>query len=212
MLRYLLLTDGSSDECLVDVINWLLRDLAPALEVSSRWADPSEYRPGSLVLKDRLARALIFYDCDIIFIHRDAEKEPFEARHKEAIDAIHEAGVAQPIVILVPVRMMEAWLLTDSIAIRKAAGNPNGQMPIKLPAISEIEKQPDPKKLLNNALLTACGLPPLRKKKFETGRCVRRVAELTQDFSPLRELKAFKQFEKMTISALNQFQKASAGV
>jgi hypothetical protein len=41
-----------------------------------------------------------------------------------------------PVVCVVPVRMMEAWLLIDEMAIRRVAGNPNGRIPIELPVLN----------------------------------------------------------------------------
>lgn len=202
MLRYLLITDGSSDKCLLHIIDWLLRDLVPSEELQSQWADPTEYAPSSLLLAEKIRSALRFYDCDLIFIHRDAEREPVERRITEANESIRVSGTDKPASIIVPVRMMEAWLLTDETAIRKAAGNPNGRDVLLMPAINSIEALPEPKERLCRLLTSACGLPQQRRRRFEPHHRVHRVAELTQNFDQLRLLDAFQRFETSTKNAL----------
>lgn len=204
MLRYLLISDGSSDCCLLHVIDWLLRDLVPTLEVSAIWADPAEYAPSSLSLVERIPRALSFYDCDLLFIHRDAEKEPPNVRVAEAVAALAQSATRKPAVIVVPVRMTEAWLLTDENAIRRAADNPNGKVALKLPFIQALESLPDPKESLFGLLRYACELPPHRKRRFDVRQRIHRVAELTPSFAALRSLPAFRRFESMTLSTLSE--------
>ena len=76
---------------------------------------------------DRVQPACDFYPCDVLFIHRDADKEPHTVREKEIRNAVAEAlpnELAPSAVCVIPVRMMEAWLLFDEPALRKAADNP----------------------------------------------------------------------------------------
>jgi len=96
---------------------------------------------------------------------------------------------------VVPVRMLEAWLLLDEKAIRQAAGNPNGRQPLNLPSPSRLEERPDPKHDLHEALRTACALRGRRWKKFDLGRAVCRITDYQQDFALLRQLPAFCQLE-----------------
>lgn len=91
--------------------------------------------------------------------------------------------------------MTEAWLLFDEPAIRLAAGNPNGKIPLDMPQISIIEEIPDPKEFLFQMLREASGLSGRRLKKFNTGECRIRITELISDFSPLRQLSAFQRLE-----------------
>jgi hypothetical protein len=91
--------------------------------------------------------------------------------------------------------MTEAWLLFDVVALRKAASNPNGQNSLQLPDIRRLEDEPDPKKVLYEILRQASGLSPRRLKKFSASDCVHRVAELIDDFTPLRAMPAFVALE-----------------
>jgi hypothetical protein len=103
--------------------------------------------------------------------------------------------------------MTEAWLLFDPVAIRLAADNPNGRVRLNLPRVREIEQVVDPKKQLADLLCIASEKSGRRLDQFKrdlAGR-VHRVAEVINDFSPLRALQAFKRFEAETEGALTRF-------
>ena len=87
--------------------------------------------------------------------------------------------------------MTEAWLLSSETAIRRAAGNPNGKMPLGLPTWREWDQKPNPKQILFDALRNASGLQGRHLSRFREHAARHRVAELTDDFSPLERLPAF---------------------
>lgn len=133
-------------------------------------------------------------------VHRDAERETSQKRVLEIMDA--SAEVIVPIVPAVPIRMLESWLLCSEEAIRIAADNPNGQSPLNLPLIGRVENTPDPKEVLFNALRSASELSGRRLNKFRVEQRRHRVAELIEDFSPLRSLVSFQEFEATFVAAL----------
>ena len=90
---------------------------------------------------------------------------------------------------------LEAWLLIDQSAIRRAAGNPNGTVDLVLPPIGQLESITDPKECLYDLLKAACELGGRRLKKFKPFRLVRLIAENISDFSPLRQPSAFRRLE-----------------
>ncbi|MHC5613360.1 MAG: hypothetical protein ACYTXA_20770 [Nostoc sp.] len=100
-----------------------------------------------------------------------------------------------PHICVIPVRMQEAWLLFDEAALRKAAGNPSGRQALQLPDICRLEQLPDPKDILYGLLCEASGLRGRRLKQFSVNERVHRLAELIDDFSPLRALSAFQLLE-----------------
>jgi hypothetical protein len=100
--------------------------------------------------------------------------------------------------------MIEAWLLFDETAIRRAAGNPNGTMPLGLPRLAKTEQIPDPKAILFKAIREASGLSGRRLKKLKVSVCRTRLAELICDFSPLRQLPAFARLESDLLSLKSQ--------
>jgi len=145
-------------------------------------------------------QSIDYYPCHLLFVHRDAETEPRETRVDEIRRAVEEVcrqlGSAAPAVCVVPVRMMEAWLLVDEAAIREAADNPRGRRPIDLPNLSRLEDLPDPKKVLHDLLRTASGYTARRQRKLKTHARVFRVSERITDYSRLRQLPAFRALEQ----------------
>lgn len=190
ILACTLLADGSSDQVLRPILRWLLDMHCPL-------PHHIEFAPmGTGKLEIRIAKALDEYPCNLLFVHRDSEREDPGDRQLE-IDHAWACQDAQTtrIVAVIPVRMTEAWLLFDESAIRHAAGNPNGTVEIRLPKLSRVEQLPDPKGILFDVLRLASGQTPTRLRKFRPEQCRHRIADWTQDFSPLRQLPAFQRLE-----------------
>ena len=147
-------------------------------------------------LKNKILRALHFYPCDILFVHRDAEKEPSDRRREEILLALSALKRSEPYVCVVPVRMTEAWLLFDEGAIRRASGNRNGKQPLMMPNLPKLEELPDPKEYLTDLLRHASGLTGRRLKDLNLSHAASQVALGIGDFSPLRSLSAFRKLEE----------------
>jgi hypothetical protein len=203
-LRVTLLGDGSSDRCLLQVLRWLLRQLLRPVVIDAVFADLRPFRDPHRTLVDRIKLTSTCYPADILFVHRDAEGEPRHSRLLEIRRAIDESGLTIPWVSVIPVRMTEAWLLTDERAIRSAADNPSGSFDLNLPSLDELEGLKDPKEILQKALKNACEKKGRRLAQFRRDLPLRvqRVAELIEDFSPLRALGAFRALETETRGAL----------
>ena len=195
-LRYTLLSDGSSDRALIPILTWLLRDLGLDCAIEPQWAGLGrikQIRKDSF--EERIRLALDLYPCELLFIHRDAEKESHAERIEEIRRTIKKISIPAPTICVVPVRMTEAWLLCDLYALRRAADNPNGKVEVQLPPIREIEKLPDPKEYLYNLLRKASELSGRRLKKFPVADRVHRIAETIESFESLRTLSAFAALE-----------------
>ena len=159
--------------------------------------------PARAGLTERVRCALELFPADLLFVHRDADREPTATRRDEIRKAVEIATPNQATVPVVPVRMTEAWLLIDEPAIRSAAGNPRGTMALDLPKLGAIEGIADPKNILCVALRTACALRGRRLARFDATKAVGLVAERITDFRPLQRLSAFKEFEDLLHSALD---------
>jgi len=198
-LRYTLVTDGSSDVVLIPILTWVLIENGIRCVIRAEWADLRRLPiRGKLRLHDRIRLSLKYYPCDLLFVHRDAEREPPDSRKREILKAVGKTGDSlsgRPAVCVVPVRMQEAWLLFDEKAIRFAAGNRSGRQPLSLPRMSRVEKIPDPKALLHECLRRASGLQGRRLRRFRANQSALRIAENIDDFSPLRALSAFDALE-----------------
>ena len=196
-LRYTLLSDGSSDKALLSLLSWLLQSHHVECAIQSNWAALRRLPKPPKTLSSRIISSLDLYPCDLLFVHRDAEKEPREKRVVEIQEALQAVKSVQvpPAVCVIPVRMQEAWLLFDESALRRAAGNPHGRQPLDLPDVTKLEELPDPKNILYKLLREASGLSPRRLQKFSVNELVHRVAALIDDFTPLRSLPAFMMLE-----------------
>src|ERR1039458_3427102 len=159
-LRFVLVTDGSSVAALEYPLRWLLQTNGVTRSIEGGWFDPRELprKPEGLAEKIRAAVELN-EPCDLLFVHRDAEREPqpLTKRSREIRDAMKslEPGCICPRhICVIPVRMTEAWFLLDEAAIRMAVNNPHGGVELKLPAPNEIEAM-DAKQILNDLMRTA---------------------------------------------------------
>lgn len=198
-LSYTLLSDGSSDKALMPILTWLLRENQVNCSIQPQWADLRRLREVPKTLAQKIIKSLELYPCDLLFIHRDAEKEPRENRVIEickALEEVQKSVIVPPVYIcVIPVRMLETWLLFNESAIRNAAGNPRGKEQLQIPDIRKLQQLPDPKNVLHQLILTASGLTGRRLKQFNVHESIHRLADLIDDFSPLRTLSAFQELE-----------------
>ncbi len=209
-LRYTLVSDGSSDAALVPILTWLLRTLGVEIAIQPNWADLGRAPlPSKPSLADKVRWGIDLYPCDLLFVHRDTERDPRLKRVEEIDTAVTEAAKRTvgipPAVCVIPVRMQEAWLLFDESAIKCAAGNRAYNHSLHLPDIKDIESLPDPKTLLYERLKRASDLGTHRLRRFRYHQKARRVAEYIEDFSPLRALPAFAALEQDLAVVLRAF-------
>ncbi len=183
-LRYALVADGPSDRALLPILAWTLRQRRPPLT----FAQPDVVVRGGKALDATIDETIAAYGVDLLFVHRDAERVDREIRRREI-------PANDRVVAVIPVRMTEAWLLTDEKALRKAAGNPNGRAALSLPPVNRLESLPDPKSTLRDLLVVASKAIGRRRKRFDQHGARQRLADLIEDFSPLRQLSAFTAFE-----------------
>ncbi len=192
MFKIALVCDGTSDLCLLELITWLMDEHYP--EIAFITVAAREVVPARGSLQTRLYKAAALHAPTMILCHRDAEGMALNQRVQEINTA--SAGVGVPIVPVVPVRMLEAWLLLDETAIRRAADNGQGTTPLNLPSVAQLESKADPKEILLDALKTASELSARRKRSFNQHRARSMVLAHMEDFSILRGLDAFRAFEE----------------
>lgn len=187
-----LVTDGSSDKLLKPLIE-LLFDEHTDLPYQVNCAEGLP--PVAAGLKSRIESALELFPCDFLFVHRDDEGVGFKVRQQEIERSWPSEVQKTALICVVPVRMTEAWLITNADPIRLAVNNPQGKDDLKLPSTKDIESSPDPKEILFAALEIASGLNARRRAKFNPHRFRHRVSELIEDLAPLRSLSSFKHLE-----------------
>ena len=203
-LRFTLVGDGSSDQALIPILTWLLRQYWEGTPIQPAFADlrwlPNP--PGKL--SQRIDKSVELYPCDLLFVHRDAEGKSMEDRFDEIGKSLarSERGKTLPVVCVVPVRMQEAWLLIDESALKTAVGNPSSRETLPMPDVRRLEGLKDPKSTLHELLRRASGLQGRRRLKHfnrDLGKCVQRVALQIGDFRPLRTLAAFRELENQVV-------------
>lgn len=201
-LHFSLVTDGPTDVVLIPVLRWLLKQHLPDYALQGTWADTRPFSCRNLT--EKIARAIDVYPCDLLFVHRDAEREPKENRYQEIQQALQRTNpdVPVPVVCVVPVRMQEAWLLFDISAIRHAANNPNGRVTLNLPSRTRLEDLADPKEDLYALLRQASELHGRRLKSFPVSQQARLVVNYIEDYAPLRLLPAFAKLEEDLVQTL----------
>lgn len=158
-LTFALIREGTSDDGLVPHIRslLLLAGATSALGVSREYKGTTAQRIAE-VLAEEVA-------VDLIFVHRDADDRDYTPRLVEVTNAATAAGCPGKVVPVVPVQELEAWLLTDSDAIRTVVGKPRGTSPLGLPAIQNIENTSSPKEVLQSACMAASGANGARRRK-----------------------------------------------
>ncbi len=198
-LKCTLLSDGSSDKVLVQILDWVIRQHSTNVPPLVRFGDLRKLPNSPKSLKGRIQAVLKYYPCDILFVHRDAEKDTIEARENEIAEACHNlknTTFGRNTVAVIPVWMTEAWLLFDKESIKIAAGNFNYNGSLPLPSIQRVEKLPNPKADLYALIKKASDLHGRKLNKLKIPQRVHVLVDNITDFSPLRQLPAFQKLEK----------------
>lgn len=183
------------------ILDWLFHQHCPESSVDSVWADLGRLPRPPKTLPEKITTTLDLYPCDILFIHRDAEKGSFDVRFRQITEAVRGLN-CPPVICVIPVKMQEAWLLFDKEAIRRAAGNPNGLTALNLPRLNKVESLPDPKERLFELILKSSDLKGTRLKKLNLHKCAFLVSQSIADFSPLRSVRAFCAMEETMLATL----------
>ncbi|MEX1364209.1 MAG: hypothetical protein AB1Z98_13870 [Nannocystaceae bacterium] len=127
-VEFVLVSEGPSEEPLVPHLERLCVE-SGASEATGFWLDlRSVPNPPGKSVDDQLGYLVgsADFDYDIVFIHRDAD-----ARSDEHVRTVIRRGVESvrlqtPVVPVVPVQALEAWLLVDPATVRRVVGNPRG--------------------------------------------------------------------------------------
>ncbi len=165
--RGLFIADGPSDAPLGEHLAYLCAQRGVEVQIATPDLRRLPNPPGLSVTERLTAAFKIEGDYEIIFVHRDAEKQTPKLRYEEIREAVNKIRPGLPSVAVVPIRMTEAWLLLDEEPIREIAGKPSGITALSLPPISKVEDLPDPKETLRKALEMASGLTGRRMKQFQ---------------------------------------------
>jgi len=196
-ISFTLVSEGSSDRALIPHLTWLLEQNGIDVPIDSEWADLRFLPEKPQGLTEKIKVSFELYPCDLLFVHRDSDRETVGNRKNEIEESVAKAfsEKAPTFICVITVRMQEAWLLFDENAIRRAAANPYGRVRLNLPKSNSIERIADPKNLLNNLIRNASELHGRHLKRLNLSHSVSQVSQNINDFSPLRKLNAFQILE-----------------
>ncbi|MEY4570277.1 MAG: hypothetical protein RLZZ398_1716 [Verrucomicrobiota bacterium] len=197
ILRFTLVAEGTSDRVLIPILRWMLLRHHRNFEWMGQFADLQELPKPPRTLPQKIATASELFPADVIFIHRDSDRVPPANRRKEITEAIESLtrSPARHCVPVIPVRMTEAWLLVSENALRGASGNLNGRIPLKLPASQNLERIPDPKKVLQTLLVEASGLSGRRRKTINFSAQRARIPDFLENWETLLTLPSAKRLD-----------------
>jgi hypothetical protein len=195
-IKYTLVSEGTSDQALLPILDWIFRAQRSDIAVNSEWADPGLFPNKPRGLAEKIRYSVAFFPCDVLFVHRDSDNESPSARRAEIEKAVLESKVdTTPYICVIPVQETEAWFLFDATAIRNYVGNPDGKEDLNLPKRSRIEQTSRPKERLLRAFEAARKSKGRRQKSYENAESLYTFALSLEDFAPLRALSAFGQLE-----------------
>ncbi|MFI1568843.1 hypothetical protein ACH4ZX_38505 [Streptomyces sp. NPDC020490] len=199
IIHALYLCEGSSDIGLRDHIEEIGAEMGREILVTPPDLNRLPHKPGHSV-RDKLRAAQWLSDegqvYDLVIIHRDSDGNPPERRRSEIAEAVNEVSPGLAHVPVIPVRMLEAWLLLNQAAIREVAGNPNGKVALDLPKPARVESVPDPKALLKQAIATASEEKGRRleklQRRFPENRA--RLLQMLDREGPVQQLASWQAF------------------
>lgn len=199
-VNFILAGEGVSDLRLVEHIENILVEEGFS-EASGEAPDLRLYsRPTGCSVKNKLETLLKYYpETDAVFVHRDADRVGVKQREDEIICAAENIYDIEKIIPVIPVTMLETWLLADQDALKRVAGNASlrGELSC-IPAIRSLEKVSDAKKMLLEALCEASKAQGSKLSKFKK-RFSEMRARLTFDLDssgPVNDLDSYKYFRE----------------
>jgi len=203
-LRFTLLAEGTSDRVLLPILNWMLLRHHRDFQWIGAPTNLQDLPKPPRTLAEKISITCDLFPAEVIFIHRDADRDPPANRRQKIADAI-ESLSGNPVrrwVPVIPVRMTEAWLMVSEIALRSAAGNPQGRNRLDLPSLGKLESVPDPKGLLENLLTEASGHSGRKRKKFSFPAARARIPDFLENWETLLRLPSARQLDE-EIAALS---------
>lgn len=194
--RVLFIGEGTSDNGLAPHVEYIAA--RKGLDVSVTVPDFALLRlPTGHSVRDKLRAArLLRGTYDLAVLHRDADRGPAQDRRDEIAAAVDAEWAGLRHISVVPVRMLEAWLLLDETCLREVAENPRGRVGLDLPKGAAAERIPDPKQHLKETLARASGYSGRRlaqfQKRFPQHRM--RMLELLDPEGPVAGLPSWRRF------------------
>jgi hypothetical protein len=159
-----LYAEGSSDNRFLPLI---VRRTAQSI-IDQYWSadqyEPIDLSDVKIIPKQRgkrdiciLGAAKVARKYNLLIVHSDADDKTSERAHKERIQPGFDLvlklrsaeEVCEHLIPLIPVQMVEAWMLADGKALLNSVGVDAPSLDLRLPKVSEVERDANPKRTLN---------------------------------------------------------------
>lgn len=196
-INFALIGEGTSDLNLANHLETLLVEKGFE-EVSGIAPDLRQLPtpPGNSVAEKAAAIEEHFSEINLIFVHRDADNAGYDARREEISQQTE--GCQSSIIPIIPVKMIEAWLLCDIEKIGTIIGIQADRRPNSAPKIRNIEKLADPKKALEDII---CELANARGRKLDKLKSNfyqhrARICQELETGGPVKHLPSYQKFIK----------------
>lgn len=197
------LGEGPTDErFLGKIIERTLYDI-----IAKSYTDLQVYVPyfaGKSSLKNLKYQLTDILGFTVICIHADADnatpKRALEERVQPLVELILEHRPEQKTVPIVPVYMVEAWMLADSAALKEELSTDRSyqELGIKIP----VESITDPKKALQGAIhIIDQALPPKQRGQNTLGSLYEELSN-NIDLHELKKLPSYQAFYKALENSL----------
>lgn len=195
-IEFVLISEGPSEAPLVPHLERLCVE-SGASEATGSWFDFRQVpTPPGKSVEDQLGYLIrnTEFDYDVVFVHRDPDSRDDEHIRdviRRGIESVRAGTVAVPVV---PIQALEAWLLVDPIAIRRAVGNPRGPQELGLPRASRIEAVSEPKAEFRKATEMAAEETGSRRKSLlkRFGKIRRALLEQLDPGGPISQVPSWQ--------------------
>ena len=142
------------------------------------------------------------YGCHALIVHSDADDKSSERARKERIEpgfnqVLHSSeDVCKDLIPIIPVQMIEAWMLADHNALREAIGTNMSAQTLGLPARPAlVERDANPKHTLNEVVRKANAGRSRRHQKIDINAFHERLAR-DIDLNILDLVTSYREFKR----------------
>src|SRR5262249_20955385 len=140
-----------------------------------------------------------------LIIHLDADypspQRALRERFQPGYDRVRQAyeareRVCEQLIPLIPVQMIEAWMLADPEALRMEIGTKISPEALRLPVrANQVESNPDPKQTLRHVLQLSLADRPQRRRRIPVNSIYEPLARQIS-LERLAAVPAYQQFER----------------
>lgn len=134
----------------------------------------------------------------VLAIHTDADRETYETRRRQKIipaqEALekHEEGCSRYLTPIIPVRMIEAWMLADKRLLKEEMGTDKSDQELEI--ARDPETIADPKSVIEKAIRIATADKPKRRQRLSISDLYSIIGDKVS-LSEMERLDSYRKFQ-----------------